>query len=452
MECAVHPGSAAVGSCVGCGKPGCDQCLEQVAGHPMCRPCVSAAQARIGAPDASMSPAGTGATASAGPAPPSITPAAVAPSMPAPYPENPPAQPVEIQGEPAEGFHYLKAFAYGLGAALVGAFLWAKLSQVLPFGIGFVAIFLGMGVAIAVKVGAENRSGPLLPVIGVLLCGLSVLLGNVMMDYEIASRDPSAASLPVFVRLPVVIWWTLTNMTPFQWVWVAIAMWEGWSIPRQKIVVQGVKDQLLQNLPERLEFGQAYPDQFPQLDRQTLQQGTEQLQELGFEWASDYRPSNAPAAWPPGMARLFLHREERCYAEIAQAFPAGQPPIGPWVAMASELDQGWQLSTSNLALYDPGTYVMRRPRTLWSRHPGTPIAELFRIHLDRRGQMSNDLGIEPLPVSTEAHWEHENRNNADRRAVLSAMTDAQILLEHREAQRQEHTEWWGDWEAPAARV
>ena len=117
--------------------------------------------------------------------------------MPAPYPENPPSQPVEIQGEPAEGFHYLKAFAYGLGAALVGAFLWAKLSQALPFGIGFVAIFLGMGVAIAVKVGAENRSGPLLPVIGVLLCGFSVLLGNVMMVYEIASRDPSAASLPV---------------------------------------------------------------------------------------------------------------------------------------------------------------------------------------------------------------------------------------------------------------
>lgn len=41
MNCYVHPDREAVGTCVGCGKPICEECLVEVAGKNYCKSCAA---------------------------------------------------------------------------------------------------------------------------------------------------------------------------------------------------------------------------------------------------------------------------------------------------------------------------------------------------------------------------------------------------------------------------
>src|SRR6266487_1395988 len=47
MECYRHGGTDSTATCVGCQRPICAACTEEVAGHPMCQSCVAEAQARL---------------------------------------------------------------------------------------------------------------------------------------------------------------------------------------------------------------------------------------------------------------------------------------------------------------------------------------------------------------------------------------------------------------------
>src|ERR1051326_2642918 len=47
MDCYRHPGTDASATCVAGEQPICSECREEVAGHPMCRPCVAATQAHF---------------------------------------------------------------------------------------------------------------------------------------------------------------------------------------------------------------------------------------------------------------------------------------------------------------------------------------------------------------------------------------------------------------------
>jgi hypothetical protein len=47
MECYRHGGTESTATCVGCQRPICAECTEEVAGHPMCQPCVADAEARL---------------------------------------------------------------------------------------------------------------------------------------------------------------------------------------------------------------------------------------------------------------------------------------------------------------------------------------------------------------------------------------------------------------------
>ena len=80
MECAYHPTTASVGQCISCGQPVCGECIEQVAGHTMCKPCVEATRSWSAAPEpaAPAAPAPYGMQAPVAPAPynPQPTPAA----------------------------------------------------------------------------------------------------------------------------------------------------------------------------------------------------------------------------------------------------------------------------------------------------------------------------------------------------------------------------------------
>src|SRR5690242_18356934 len=50
MDCYRHPEAPSIATCISCAKPICQECQEEVAGHPMCKPCVADASARLTAP------------------------------------------------------------------------------------------------------------------------------------------------------------------------------------------------------------------------------------------------------------------------------------------------------------------------------------------------------------------------------------------------------------------
>ena len=213
MDCVYHAGAPASGNCIACGFPACGTCLEMVAGHPMCRSCIEAQQQQM-----ASAPAATAGPAAATAPPYNAAPAAV-------VQEDLPAQPI----------HYLKAFLFGLVAALIGAWIWDKFVIITSIQIGFVAVFLGFGVAIAVRTGAENRSGIGLSIIGALLCAFCVLFGYVLIADEVATKQSAEiARIPFLVRLPVLVGAVIPNLDLMDWVFVAIAVWEGWSIPGRR--------------------------------------------------------------------------------------------------------------------------------------------------------------------------------------------------------------------------
>jgi hypothetical protein len=215
MECYLHPGYGAGAMCVACSRPICAVCREDVAGHPMCPECVGAHQQRL----AEESPEAAAALA-----------AQTAPAE----------EPVLLCGPK----HYLKGALFGFIAAVAGAIVWDKIVFYTHFQIGYIAFVLAAVVAIAVNIGAEGRAGKVLPVIGCLLAGFCIILGNTLLtEDQMRAQVPDVAkqlgSLDPFDRYTRLLLFTMRRiMDPMDWVFVAIGMWEGWVLTRRTPTAQ----------------------------------------------------------------------------------------------------------------------------------------------------------------------------------------------------------------------
>jgi hypothetical protein len=209
MDCYRHPGTVSTDTCISCSKPICAECREEVAGHPMCQSCVTAAQDRL-------------ATETA---------AAPSPAF--------AADPVTAEPVQACGFaQYARAVLFGGIAAVVGAIIWDKFVLFTGWQIGLIAVVLGVMVGVAVRAGAQGRRGKLLPWIGALLAGFAILLGYALLGQDQTLRtDPKSIaglmSLPLLIRIPILMILVVPALDLLDWVFVAIGVWEGWSIPRR---------------------------------------------------------------------------------------------------------------------------------------------------------------------------------------------------------------------------
>lgn len=221
--CINHPETPAEAACVLCNQPICGACSEVVAGHALCPTCLQAAQSSVAAPAPAVPASAAGAGAeTAGATLPSGTgdPASEAPTV---VPE------VGSAG-------YLRALAAGALAAVACAVVWDKFVYYTHIQLGLIAVFLGVGVGIAVRAAAGGR-GPLLPWIGAVLAGFSILLGYVLLGHDAAMENADVAArlgeLPVFLRLPIIAAVVIPRLDPMDWVFVAIGVYEGWTIPRR---------------------------------------------------------------------------------------------------------------------------------------------------------------------------------------------------------------------------
>jgi len=343
---------------------------------------------------------------------------------------------------PCEPRDYARAAGYAVvGMALVAA-LWVTLVAGLGGNWGFVALFMGLAAGVGVRAAARGRAAPGLGCLGAALGVLGVVMGLALANDALLAGGNLGGWL---LRFPFVLIGTLISLVLHPWMLllVALAAWQGWSLaPRGTRIPADLKQRLLAQMPETLEFGQAYPDEFPQLDRARLGEWTEALQELGFEWAQDYRPAHAQPGAPVGMARLFLHPNERCYAELGQVFPPGGPARPLFCSVVSLVGREeaveWQLATST-APADSVAWMLRRPDSLWSRHPEAAPADLLPLHLGRRAELLAGRGGEPLPVSSGAFFSQLQREVLARRERLQALPVADIV---RAGRRQEIPSEW----------
>lgn len=133
---------------------------------------------------------------------------------------------------PAGGFG--KGLAAAVGAAIVGAILWAVITVTSDYRIGVVAVGIGFLVGLAVERfgGGDAR----LPVIAALIALLGCLLGDLLADAHIIAKDLRIGTFDV-LQHPHGLWNVYTHtFRAFDAVFYAIAGYEGYRFGRRGVL------------------------------------------------------------------------------------------------------------------------------------------------------------------------------------------------------------------------
>ena len=135
-------------------------------------------------------------------------------------------------------------------------------------------------------------------------------------------------------------------------------------------------------------------DDWPKIDRDTLDNYTVALEALGFERLIDY---TAPSV--NGMARLFVNPRRLYFAEVGQV--EGVPMF---CSLSGALEGNWILAVTNNSSsknLDAISYAfLRQPQILVKRLKDAPVEELLHSFLDWRQQVVADLGANPVRLLT----------------------------------------------------
>jgi hypothetical protein len=239
---------------------------------------------------------------------------------------------------------------------------------------------------------------------------------------------------------------------------------QGWAIGRDALDAQGLpgnavlglaivlavlffmKQLVVLGMPINLFFESTSPARFPDHDLETLARLTREFEALGFRHALDYSVRADPPVSSSGFARLLVHPDKRGYAEINQVFPNGKPPAPMGCLVASLLDDGWQLSTTDRKP-NASNYLLRRRRSLWTAHPGAAPADLWREHLTWRQQITSDLMLKPLAdTSPDAYFANERRAALERQENLRRKFFLALWFEMIAFQIQPKSQWMGDYD------
>jgi len=204
-----------------------------------------------------------------------------------------------------------------------------------------------------------------------------------------------------------------------------------------KFANRKVRAALLAVIPTEVQFESVDPAQFPRLDKNQLAQLTGDMEKLGFEWVRDYTSKVPGKSTPRGFARLFVHRTDRCFAEIMATSQGMDKSLPLSVAINSYLENEWDLGTSNVAP-QWGHYYMQLPKVLRMRYSDAGPAELLQRHLARRTEILEGLQIGVLAdFSVDSYFARvckrmvERRERMQRRQPLDELPAADALAAKR---------------------
>ena len=215
-----------------------------------------------------------------------------------------------------------------------------------------------------------------------------------------------------------------------------------------------IKARLSAQMPLRVEFLRADPKDFSKLDQQALDRYTKAFEALGFRHAKDYTIRTEIKSPNKGFGRLFIHPKYRCYAEANQVMSGGEGKGAPMRCnLMSLLEEDWSLSSGTRDPISVKTqWLWRRPRSLWTCHPGAAPQAVFKAHMAQRQELIDCLGIEPLAdVSPEAYFEHSQDASVERKRAFQRKNILINLIELWLFSKSPRSSWLGEFPKLAKR-
>lgn len=167
-----------------------------------------------------------------------------------------------------------------------------------------------------------------------------------------------------------------------------------WFIVYALLLLLFFKPLILQGFSKDQEFRPVDADEFPQLDINSLQRYTDALESAGFVKLIDFK-----IVGQISFARLFVHPQHSCWAEVNQIFFKSRKPMPIAVTIMSAIEPNWSLSTMDRKISGSGLlfgvhYMWRHPRTLWINQPGVTPSKLLQTHLQRLGKIVSTLNLQ----------------------------------------------------------
>ncbi|MET0794516.1 MAG: hypothetical protein ABW061_23550 [Polyangiaceae bacterium] len=125
--------------------------------------------------------------------------------------------------------HFLRAAAYGVGAAIAGCAVWSLIETLFRVQVGLVAVGIGYGIGRAVRKGAVGFGGRPYQVLAVLLTYSAIALAELPAVW--ASSRPGA-SLPALVGLSLVSPFLGGTENVLGWIIIGVALYQAWKLTR----------------------------------------------------------------------------------------------------------------------------------------------------------------------------------------------------------------------------
>jgi hypothetical protein len=203
------------------------------------------------------------------------------------------------------------------------------------------------------------------------------------------------------------------------------------------------KKALINSMPDKYEIFSANITDYPWHDEQTLRDWTTEFISLGFQYVNDYSIYSKQTERSKGFGRLLFHPTHRCYAEINQLKQGYMKPTEMRSVVASILEDGWYISTTNRI--PMGTsWIIRRPNSLYQSFPEMSPTQLFHAHLQERSRIMTDLGVNILPEYTEQdYYTGLNKALSEQKKIMRKKPLIVIFAELLSFSRNPKYEWKG---------
>lgn len=232
-------------------------------------------------------------------------------------------------------------------------------------------------------------------------------------------------------------WWMRIGITLF----LVIILW--------MVGLAFLKFVFLQALPDHFAWRPAEiaTEKWPAtIDIVAIDQLTETFINLGFQHLQEYCGEGETSSDSPGyVARLLAHPQHHCFVEIGQTLGEYSVALPTTYSIHSLLEEGWEFSTMQ---QKPNSilWMWHNPKAVGIFAPSLEPDALLQLHLERRQQMAQDLGLDVFPdMSWDTFVMVQERSTIGNKQRLRRKPVAWALLEATLFELNPQYEWLGDY-------
>ncbi|MBI4851140.1 MAG: hypothetical protein HY819_04865 [Acidobacteria bacterium] len=224
-----------------------------------------------------------------------------------------------------------------------------------------------------------------------------------------------------------------------------------YAIPLVSVIIvnylflEYVKTKMIEGIADNIHFIPAKIENFSLLDAYTLDKYSQSLISLGFQPIADITSYMEEGINVPGFARVFLHPTHQSIAEVSQLFPENEPIKPMRMTFISYFENNWTYGSTDREP-DSVTYMIRRPKNLWTSHINKNVSQIFEDHLQKIATISKNLNSSIVPItSVEEYFFKETNNFREIRPNVKKLNMFIALFDGLFAEYFPKYEWLGDY-------